>query len=201
MAAVFQRARALGLIDDRPEAAVDATGFEIRHVSRYYACRRGEKRFPQRFWPKLTVVCHTRTHLWAGVVIGRGPSNDSPFLRPAMRQAARVIHWDRVLADMAYDAEANHRVCRDELGIRSTVIPRNPRRWPDAVHIQGRYRAQMTRRFPCRLYGHRWQVESSISQDKRVLGSALRSRREQAQNREGQLRVLTHNLMILRLPA
>jgi transposase len=118
-----------------------------------------------------------------------------------MRQAARIVHWDRVLADMAYDAEANHQVCRDELGIRSTVIPRNPRQWPDTVRIKGRYRSQMVRRFPCRIYGHRWQVESSFSQDKRVLGSALRSRREKSQNREGLLRVLTHDLMILRLPA
>jgi hypothetical protein len=187
------------LIDERPEGAVDATGFEIRHVSRYYAGRRGEKTFSQRFWPKLTVVCHTRTHLWAGTVIGRGPSNDSPFFPEVMRQAASVLHWDRVLADSAYDAEPHHRLCREELGIRSTVIPLNPRRGIGAFQVRGRYRQQMKRRFPRRIYGHRWQVESSISQNKRVLGSALRSRSDEAQNREGQLRVLTHNLMILRL--
>ena len=132
--------------------------------------------------------------------MGRGPSNDSPFFPEAMRQAAQVMNWDRVLADKAYDAEPHHRLCREELGIRSTVIPLNPRRGLDAVQVRGKYRQQMQRRFPCRIYGHRWHVESSISQDKRVLGSALRSRRDEAQDREGQLRVLTHNLMILRLP-
>lgn len=116
-----------------------------------------------------------------------------------MRQAARVIDWDRLLADMAYDGESYHRLCREELGIRSTVIPLNPRGNPSAWP-QTLYRRQMKRRFPRRIYGHRWQAESAFSQDKRVLGSALRSRHPAAQYREGYLRALTHNLMILRLP-
>jgi transposase len=132
-------------------------------------------------------------------VVSRGPSNDASFFPEAMRQAARVIHWDRLLADMAYDAESHHRLCREELGIRSTVIPLNPRGNPSAWP-QTQYRRQMKRRFPRRIYGHRWQAESAFSQDKRVLGSALRSRHPAAQYREGYLRVLTHNLMILRLP-
>jgi hypothetical protein len=152
----------------------------------------------QKFWPKLTVVCHSASHLWAAAVVGRGPSNDNSFFAEAMRQAARMVDWDRLLADMAYDAESHHQLCREELGIRSTVIPLNPRGNPSACP-RTRYRRQMKRRFPCRIYGHRWQVESSISQDKRVLGSALRSRRPAAQHCESYLRVLTHNLLILRL--
>jgi hypothetical protein len=42
------------------------------------------------------------------------------------------------------------------------------------------------------------KVESVISRNKRLLGSALRSRSDAAQARECLLRVLTHNLMILR---
>ena len=34
--------------------------------------------------------------------------------------------WDRVLADAAYDGEENYRLCRRELGVRSTVIPAEP---------------------------------------------------------------------------
>jgi hypothetical protein len=189
----------LELIDERPEAAIDATGLEIRHVSQYYSFRAGKKTCYQKFWPKVTVVCHTRSHLWVGAVVGRGPSNDNSFFADAMRQAARLVEWDRLLADMAYDAESDHRLCREELGIRSTVIPLNPRGNPSAWP-RTRYRRQMKRRFHRRIYGHRWQVESTISQNKRVLGSALRSRRPAAQDRESYLRVLTHNLMILRLP-
>ncbi len=113
-----------------------------------------------------------------------------------MIQAARHIHFDRLLADAGYDAEHNHVLCREALGIRSTVIPARKRRtraWPAA-----KYRRQMKRRFFRRLYGQRWQVESAISRHKRRLGSALRARRWPSQEAECLLRVLTHNLMILR---
>ena len=162
MEAVFERARARGLIDERPEAAVDATGLETRHASSYYVERKGYRRFRRKRWPKLTLVCHTASHLFAGLVVSRGPSNDSPQFPEAVNQAARSVCFDRLLADAAYDAEHNHRLCREELGIRSTVIPLNARRGDKAP--SSKYRAQMQRRFHNRVYGNRWQVESAISE-------------------------------------
>ncbi len=195
MGAIFKRAHGLGLIDERPEAAVDATGLETQHASSYYVQRKGYKRFRRKRWPKLTVVCHTATHLFAGLVVSRGPSNDSPQFPEAVRQAAANMAFDRLLADAAYDAEHNHRLCREELGIRSTVIALNARRGSKAPSTK--YRAQMQRRFHRRLYGNRWQVESAISRNKRLLGPCLRARNDDSQDRESVLRVLTHNLMIL----
>lgn len=49
--------------------------------------------------------------------------NDSPLLIPAVRQAERILHFDRLLADAGYDSEKNHRFCREMMGIPSTVIP------------------------------------------------------------------------------
>lgn len=112
-----------------------------------------------------------------------------------MREAASLVSFDRVLGDAAYDAEHNHRLCREELKIRSSVFPLNRRRgrkWPKT-----KYRRQMKVRFFKRIYGQRWQVESAFSRHKRRLGSALRSRRWRIQKLECLLRVLTHNLMIL----
>lgn len=197
MRACFGRAEQLGLIDERPEGAVDATGLEARHASSYYVDRRGYVPFRRKEWPKLTVVCHTATHLLAGVVLTRGPSNDSPQFPEALRQAAGHVVFDRLLADAAYDAEHNHRLCREELGIRSTVIPLNERGGHGPPKT--RYRAQMERRFPRHIYGHRWQVESAISRNKRLFGSALRACTDETQAHECLIRVLTHNLMILRL--
>ena len=159
--------------------------------------RNGYRPFWRSRWPKLTVVCHTATHLLAGVVVTEGPSNDSPQFPEALKQAARNVSFDRLLADAAYDAEHNHRLCREELGIRSTVIPLNER----GAHAppKSRYRAQMARRFHRRIYGHRWQVESAISRNKRLLGSSLRAHSQQTQAQECLIRVLTHNLMIVRL--
>jgi hypothetical protein len=109
---------------------VDATGLEARHVSAYFRLRRGEAKRPgrrRRAWPKLTAVVHTRSHLILGAVTGMGPAQDSPDFAPAMRQAAALLALDTALADAGYDAEHNHRLCREELGLRRSVIALNPR--------------------------------------------------------------------------
>jgi transposase len=132
-----------------------------------------------------------------------GPSNDSPQFTPALAQASLAITWDRVLADAAFDSEAHHEYARDALGIRSSVIPINPRN--AAGPPGGKYRGQMPRRFAPRpegtryrrVFGQRWQAESAFSRHKRRLGSALAGRSEASRERECHLRVLTHNLMLL----
>src|SRR6478609_9979564 len=54
-----------GLTGPKPEAAVDATGLESRHTSRYFFQRAG-RRHSGRLWTKLTVVCDTNSHLFLG---------------------------------------------------------------------------------------------------------------------------------------
>ena len=67
------------------------------------------------------------SYLIAGAHISLGPSQDSPQLRPALKEAASHRRFDRLLADAAYDAEHNPVLARQTLGIRSTVIPINRR--------------------------------------------------------------------------
>jgi hypothetical protein len=186
-----------------PEAAVDATGLESRHTSRYFFVRSGAAHSAQS-WVKLTVACDTRSHFFTGATVTIGPSNDSPQFRPVLQQASLIVSWDRVLGDAAFDSEDNHRLAREDLGVRSTVIPLNRRnrgrKWPKT-----RYRRQMVKRFRKkrrgsrhrRVYGQRWQAESAFSRHKRLLGPALRGKSEHSRQREGYLRVLTHNLMLL----
>jgi len=192
-----------GLIGDKPTAAVDGTGMESRHTSRYFFKRAGKKH-SSRLWTKLTVAVDTKSHFIAGATATTGPSNDSPQFRPVMAQASLAVTWDRALADAAFDGEEHHRYAREDLGVRATVIPINRRahgrKWPKT-----RYRRQMVRRFRKkpkgsrhrRVYGQRWQAESAFSRHKRRLGSALGARSDAARARECQLRVLTHNLMLL----
>ena len=66
---------------------MDTGGLESRRVSRYYVVRCG-RRHARYVYVKLTVACHTGTHLFAAAVVSTGPSNDSPQFRPAMLQAA-----------------------------------------------------------------------------------------------------------------
>lgn len=193
----MERARSAGLIDASPVAAVDATGLETRHVSEHFGRRRGNgSGHRQRAWPKLTAVLPIHSHLIIGAVTGVGPSQDSPDFAPALRQATALVTLSLVLADAGYDAEHNHRLCHDELGIGRSIIALNRRnagrRWPKTP-----YRRTLHKHFPRVLYHQRWHIESGFSQHKRRLGSALTARRHQAQRRELILRVLTHNLMIL----
>jgi len=188
------------LIPDKPTVAVDATGLDSRHTSRYFARRSGAE---QATWTKLTVACDTATHFLAGATVTTGPTNDSPQFRPVLTQASLAVGWDRVLADAAFDSEAHHAFARDVLGIRSSVIPINTRGHPGPPG--GAYRRRMARRFvpkpegsrSRRVYGQRWAVESAFSRHKRRLGSALGGKSDASRESECFLRVLTHNIMLL----
>jgi hypothetical protein len=160
--------------------------------------RQGKRTQRYRKWTKLTVVCHNASHLIAGSVVSIGPSNDCPYFPEAVAQAAEYLPIDRLLADAGYDAEVNHKLCREDLGIRSTVIPVNDRNTKTGK-TAGRYRKQMKRSFPKRKFRQRWQVESVFSRMKRRLGYALRAHQEESRAIECQFRVLTYNLMILYL--
>lgn len=190
------------LIPEAPAVAVDATGLDSRHASRYFVARsKGEH--TARSWPKLTIACDTHSHFIAGATVTTGPANDSPQFTPVLLLAALLITWDRALADAAFDSEEHHRFAREDLGIRSSVIPINGR--GHEGQPGGEYRRQMARRFRPkpegsrhkRVYGQRWQAESAFSRHKRRLGSAIAGRSEGSRRRECYLRVLTHNLMLL----
>ena len=183
---------------------MDGTGLDSRHASRHYVRRNQSKRFSLRRFVLLEVACHTESHLLAAAAVRVGPTNESPLFTDVIDEATRHARWDRVLADAAHDAEHNHRLCREDWQIRSTVIPLNRRghgrKWPKT-----KYRRQMIKRFRKkgrasrhrRVYGQRWQVESAFSRHKRLPGAARRARSDAARAQECFLRVLTQNLMLL----
>ena len=121
--------------------------------------RRAGSRHRQRAWPKLTAVLHVASHLIVGALRGVGPSQDSPDFTPAMRQATTLMAFGTALADAGYDAEHNHRLCRDELGLRQTVIALNPRNAGDRSPSAA-YRRALWIDFPAALYHQRWHAES-----------------------------------------
>ena len=117
-------------------------------------------------------------------------------VRTVVRQAHARLAFNRLLADAGYDGEPLH-VYLESLGIEGIIPPRRGRP-PRADRLpSGPHRARLARNWPRDLYGQRWQVETGFSMLKRLLGSAVRSRRPHAINREILLRVLTINLMIL----
>nr|WP_167393243.1 transposase [Azospirillum oryzae] len=56
-----------------------------------------------------------------------GPAGDLPDLVPLTTDASAVMAFDEVIADAGYDSEANHRFCRETLGVHS-LIPAKKRR-------------------------------------------------------------------------
>jgi hypothetical protein len=200
--AVLGRAREARVLKRRVRlAAVDGTGMESRHTSRYYVKRRagGGDADPVRTYahfPKVVFVVDCLSHLILAAEPGRGPGSDLVQFGRALSQAVRRARIDTLLADADFDAEWVHQAVRSH-GIR-TIIPATRGR-PSDKPPAGRWRRRMKQQFG-RLkarYGQRWQVETVNSMIKRRLGSALRARNHWSQCREIILRSITHNVMIV----
>jgi hypothetical protein len=179
---------------------VDTTGLESGHVSRHYLKAAAGRCKRYRPFLKVGTVCDVDTHLIAALVTAVGPTNDASHFEPLARAAARTLRPAALVGDAAFDCEAFHRLCRECLGIRRTAFPVNHRGFADRVPTT-RYRREMAERFPARRYAQRAQAESVYSRLKRRLGSELRARSAQGRHWEARVRVLTHNLMILKRSA
>ena len=193
--AIMEEAEERGLSPARPKVAGDATGLESRHISQYYAMRSGKRHMRSR-WPKLSALCECETHLFVAAGVSLGPQRDTAEAKGLIRDAAKRRAMSHILLDAEYDTEGIHAVIREEAKARSVIPPKSGRptlRWPKT-----KYRRLMRKSFPRKVYGQRWQIESAFSRCKRLLGSALRATSWSGQVREIFLRILTHNLMILK---
>ncbi len=183
-----------------PLAAVDGTGMESRHVSRYYVKRRsktgtGTQETTYSRYPKVVLVTDCKSHLVLAAVPGRGPASDLVLFKAAIKQAAARARIGTLLADADFDGEWVHEHVRGKYGIRTLIPPERGR--PSKKPPAGRWRRRMKRRFDRKKYGQRWQTETVNSMIKRRLGSALRARSYGSQGREIILRIITHNVMIV----
>lgn len=202
LAATLQQARRAKISRRRLHlAALDGTGFESRHISAHYLrrCRQSKEKRQKKHTrhPKVGLLCECASHLVIAAIPGRGPGSDSVHYRKALTEARRCVSIDTLVADAGYDSEDAHVYARQTLGIRS-IIPSTIGR-PTEKPPTGYYRRLMRRQLDKKKYGQRWQVETVNSMIKRNLDSALRARAYHSQGREIFLRVLAHNIMILRL--
>jgi len=186
-----------------PLAALDSSGFEATHVSRYYVERRAEgHRAPLatsfESYAKLSVLCDCASHLILAAVPDRGPRSDLAALPQALRQAQARVTVQSLLADAAYDAEWVHRLARDAFGVEAIIPPL--RGAPSDRPARGQYRRLMQQSFPLRAYGQRWQVETVMSMIKRRLGAAVGAVSYWSQCRAMMLKAITHNVLILLRP-
>jgi hypothetical protein len=201
--------------------AIDSTCYEPRHRSRHYdrVCRRtglkpGQKyaKKPGKYgpavnasrsrklrrMPKLALAVAAASHRILAAEASAGNGSDAPDFDPLLYQAWRRAEVRAVVADAGYDSEANHRIARLDMGVRS-VIPAKIGR-PSPSGPTGRYRRLMNQRFARgadkRLYGQRSQSETVNSMMKRNLGEYVRSIRTRRRKQEMLLKSIVHNLML-----
>ena len=199
-----ERARKAKILGRRSRlAAMDSSGFESQHTSRYYAWRRkkvgkhGRKcSVSYRRYPKLGLVCDTASHFILAARASQGPRPDFGDFRPLLLEAHTRARPKTLAADAGFDSEANHQFARDELGIQSLIPAEHGR--PPAGEPAGRYRKQMKRHLHESRYGQRWQVETVNSMIKRLSGEVANARTYWRRCRLLLLKTLTHNITILR---
>ena len=181
-------------------AAVDSTGMESHHISRYFVRRRSrlatlwQTTYYTRY-PKFGIVCDCQSHIILSTLRKRGPTPDINQLRQTLLPAVGRAKIKVLLADAGYDSEANHTFTRETLGIETIIPARHGR--PGKHPPKGKYRRLMREEFDSERYGQRWQVETIFSMIKRNLGSALHARSYWSQSRELMLLAITHNVMII----
>jgi hypothetical protein len=226
LARCFKRMRWLRL-KDYP-LALDSTYFEQRHRSLHYdrRCRQmGDSRKDKvsaiskssqktgswsnsvnrsrrrrlRVMPKLSVAVASGCHLILAMKVRTGGGADAPDFADLLNDAGKRAKVKVVVADAGYDSEENHRLARQQMGVRSIIPAGNGR--PTDKLPSGRWRRHMARRFKQKAdqptYSQRAQSETVHSMIKRNCGSALRSRTPQRKKQEMRLRVITHNIMLL----
>lgn len=190
------------------DAALDSTGLEDRQTSHHFRkrCEESErkKKKPKKAaknkkstFPKLSVLCECLSHLTLSFHADRGPWPDYEYLKPLLDHASELSDIQRLLSDAGYDSEANHLHARRQHGTVA-IIPATSGR-PTNKLPTAKYRRRMKAQWERykKWYGQRWQVETTISMLKRLLGSALRARHHWSRCREIMLRVIALNVMIL----
>lgn len=195
--------------------AIDSTMFDPHPRSRHYerrckahASEDDENTANQRrsasvkALPKLGIGIDTHSHLIASAVAKTGLGSDAPDFAPLLIDGDRRLLVSHTLADAGYDSQHNHRLARDELGICSWIKAKVGRRidprWPATDPWRRHMQQQLAGSQKGKPYGQRAQVETVNSMIKRNLGSATTARTRRGREMQLLMKVLVHNLMIVR---
>jgi IS5 family transposase len=150
--------------------------------------------------PKATFAVAAACHLVLSVAVSTGAGSDAPSLDQLLYDAWRRAPVKTVVADAGFDSEKNHRIARLDMAVRSIIPPEIGRPRKDGGPPAGRFRRLMHHRFKRKadkkMYGQRWQSETTNSMVKRNQSSALRARTPERREREMLLRAVVHNVTL-----
>jgi len=182
-------------------AALDSTGLDCGHASRYYIRRRNGvakqwQTVAYSYYAKLEAAFDCTSHLLIGVLVDRGPRPDTDRFVPLLDATLANVQIGSALADAGFDSEPNHRYARECRGVLS-FIPATAGR-PSSKPPTGRYRRRMRQRLNKEYgkYGQRSQAECGFSMFKRRLGSVVYGRSYWSQCLDLLLMAITYNIML-----
>ena len=156
--------------------------------------------------PKLAISVSAASHLVLSLWTATGMGGDHPSFQPVLVDAWRRVPNRRFKAvfDAGFDSEEAHELARRDLGVRSIIPAEIGRPSKTGALPSTRWRRLMKRmlataesRKRCG-YTQRWQAETVNSMIKRNQGSALAGQTAHSRKRDMALKVLTHNVMILK---
>jgi hypothetical protein len=183
-------------------AALDSTGLDCGHASRYYIRRRNGtakqwQTVVYSHYAKLEAAFDCTSHLMVGVLVGRGPRPDTDRFVPLLDTTLANVQLGAALADAGFDSESNHRYARESRGVRSFIPATSGR--PTTKLPAGKYRRRMKQRLnkDYGQYGQRSQAETGFSMFKRRLGSTVHGRSYWSQCRDLMLMAITYNIMLV----
>ena len=206
-----------------PYAAVDSSGFDARHASRYFVLRTAanqkaaggqlpqesagkrpqkqpkpqRQRVSYKRYGKLMLIVCCATHAILAAIASAGPTPDVDQLQGVLMELPRSVALLHLVGDAGFDSAHNHYLLRDWHGIRSTIPPQHGRPPKDPATLpKDKYRRLMKTRFNSKAYRKRPQVETVFSMLKRNLGAALRARSHWGRCRDLLLRAITHNVAL-----
>lgn len=167
-------------------AAIDSSGFEARHTSRYFIRRRerGEKTRTNplhqtttyRRFPKASIVVDADSHLILAWTVTQGPSSDLVRFADLIHEACRRRTLRAAVLDAGYDAEWMHRYLRLDLGVRSIIPPKIGRPTNTVIQIDVLYLKSGYNPLPGEVLDHskidrlheiKTSIEGAISADQK----------------------------------
>jgi hypothetical protein len=200
--------RILGRARNVAYGAVDSSGFDARHASRYFIWRtsgkkgktpgkEAKKRVSYQRYGKLMLIVSCATHAILAAVPSVGPTPDIDQLDGVLAELPASVAVHHMIGDAGFDSAHNHQMLRDNYQMRSTIPPEHGRPPKDPATLPtDKWRRRMKTHFNKKAYRNRPQVETVFSMLKRNLGSALRGRSHWSRLRDMLLRVITHNIML-----
>jgi len=178
--------------------APDSSGFRTSQFNQYCVEKHNTKK--EHKWVKAHILTGTKTNVIASARITEGEANDSPYLKPMVREAHESgFDIKKVEADKAYCSRANYDLIDDIGGTayipfksNATGRSKGSRIWNKMYHYFMLNRDEFNEH-----YHQRSNVETTFMMVKTKFGDKLKSKNWTAQKNELLCKLIAHNIVVL----